>query len=188
MTSFGAAALSPEYPVLGLLIEQPCHGYELNQRVQEQLGELWHMSESQLYSLLDRLEDAGLLRGVEEEGHRRPDRYVFHPTAAGRDHFQRWLREPSGTSARALRIEFLTRLYFARRAEPEFIEGLLSEQRGRIKEDLTRMERRLRAMSPAPAHNRLALELRIIQLEAILDWLPRAQDVIPSVEERNPRE
>jgi len=38
-----AAALSPEYVLLGFLNQQPAHGYELHQRIEAQLGQIWHI-------------------------------------------------------------------------------------------------------------------------------------------------
>ena len=54
-----AAAVSPEYVLLGLLNLQPAHGYALHERITQELGTIWHISLSQTYSLLNRLESQG---------------------------------------------------------------------------------------------------------------------------------
>ena len=37
-----AAALSPEYVLLGFLNQQPAHGYDLHERIEAELGQIWH--------------------------------------------------------------------------------------------------------------------------------------------------
>ena len=48
-----------ELAILGLLKEQPLHGYELKKRLGDTLGFLWGVSYGSLYPALRRLERAG---------------------------------------------------------------------------------------------------------------------------------
>jgi DNA-binding PadR family transcriptional regulator len=50
-----------ELAVLGLLAEQPRHGYELRKRLSETLGPLWGISFGSLYPALRRLEQSGAI-------------------------------------------------------------------------------------------------------------------------------
>ena len=50
-----------ELAVLGLLAEQPLHGYELKKRLSETLGPLWGISFGSLYPALRRLERWGAI-------------------------------------------------------------------------------------------------------------------------------
>jgi DNA-binding PadR family transcriptional regulator len=54
-----------ELAVLGLLKEQPLHGYELKKRLGETLGFLWGVSYGSLYPALKRLEREGAIEIVE---------------------------------------------------------------------------------------------------------------------------
>jgi len=54
-----------ELAVLGLLKEQPLHGYELKKRLGETLGFLWGVSYGSLYPALRRLEAAAAIEIVE---------------------------------------------------------------------------------------------------------------------------
>ena len=56
-----------ELAVLGLLKEQPLHGYELKKRLGETLGFLWGVSYGSLYPALRRLERDGAIEIVEPE-------------------------------------------------------------------------------------------------------------------------
>src|SRR3954447_1781529 len=56
-----------ELAVLGLLAEQPRHGYDLKKRLSETLGPLWGISFGSLYPALRRLERSGAIEVVEDE-------------------------------------------------------------------------------------------------------------------------
>jgi DNA-binding PadR family transcriptional regulator len=53
-----------ELAILGLLKEQPLHGYELKKRLGDTLGFLWGVSYGSLYPALRRLEQAGDIASV----------------------------------------------------------------------------------------------------------------------------
>jgi len=54
-----------ELAVLGLLSEQPRHGYDLKKRLSETLGPLWGISFGSLYPALRRLERSGAIEETE---------------------------------------------------------------------------------------------------------------------------
>ena len=54
-----------ELAILGLLKEQPLHGYELKKRLGETLGFLWGVSYGSLYPALRRLEREGAIESVD---------------------------------------------------------------------------------------------------------------------------
>ena len=54
-----------ELAVLGLLADQPLHGYELKKRLSETLGPLWGISFGSLYPALRRLERSGAIEETE---------------------------------------------------------------------------------------------------------------------------
>src|SRR5260370_36006275 len=56
-----------ELAVLGLLKDQPLHGYELKKRLSETLGFLWGVSYGSLYPALRRLEKSGAIASVASE-------------------------------------------------------------------------------------------------------------------------
>ena len=59
-----------ELAILGLLKEQPLHGYELKKRLGDTLGFLWGVSYGSLYPALRRLELSGAIQSVVPEGPR----------------------------------------------------------------------------------------------------------------------
>jgi DNA-binding PadR family transcriptional regulator len=171
-------SLSPEYTLLGFLAQQPDHGYELHQRLSAELGQVWHVSQSQVYSILKRLESRGDIAGDLQEQEKLPNRLLYSLTPSGRARFEAWLRTPSGSSIRAIRVEFLTRLYFASQVGPEAADTLIDSQVEETRKGLARLQESLAALPPEQDFNRLGLELRIRQLSSILDWLEGCREVV----------
>jgi len=102
---------STEFALLGTLMSGPMHGYEILRFFNEELGSTWHISTSQLYALLKKLENEGLLSSSVEVQETRPSRRVFSLSQEGKKVFLEWLHSPT-EHARDLRIEFLTKLFF----------------------------------------------------------------------------
>lgn len=175
MTNRPASNLSPEFPLLGLLAQQPAHGYELHQRLTMEFGQIWHISLSQTYNILKRLEHQGMIAGKDETQENRPARRYFHLTPAGQQSFAAWLDSTVGSSTRAIRIEFLTRLAFAERLQPELVPGLLARQITEMERGLDCLEEALDQLPVEQTYNRLALQLRVRQMTPLLDWLAECQ-------------
>jgi len=53
--------MSLRYGILGLLTEEPLHGYEIKSRFETLLGGAWEVNIGQVYSTLQRLERDGLI-------------------------------------------------------------------------------------------------------------------------------
>ncbi len=68
-----------KYMVLGLLEEQPMHGYEVMQRLEEESGGFYSASPGSVYPVLQMLEDQGYVRGEERDGKK-----VYSITAEGK--------------------------------------------------------------------------------------------------------
>ena len=65
--------------VLAILAEEPGHGYDVIQRLEEKTAGAWRPSPGSVYPTLQLLEDEGLVRSVERDGKR-----VFEITDQGR--------------------------------------------------------------------------------------------------------
>lgn len=169
--STSVSAVSPEFVLLGLLARQPSYGYDLHQRLQAELGQVWHISQSQLYNILKRLEAQGDIIAAIQEQPRLPNRHIYHLSEQGRVRFERWLETPTGCSVRAIRVEFLSRLYFVYRDHPEKVAWLIQLQQDEILAGLEHLQQKLNDLPAKQIFNRLGLQLRIQQLNSVLGWL-----------------
>lgn len=86
--------MSVQLVILGLLSEQPRHGYELRQEVERRLYATYiNLSGGSLYYNLGQLERAGHVEKarIEQKG-RYPARHVYQITTAGREYLKTELR------------------------------------------------------------------------------------------------
>ena len=172
-----AGSLSPEYALLGFLIAGPCHGYDLHHRFSTELGQVWHLSQSQAYSILKRLERRGDISAQIVEQDKLPARQMLRITAQGRRRFNEWL-DGISRNARAIRLEFLTRLYFAQIYNPEKVTQIHKAQRIEIASTIERLESQLARIPPERQFNRFSLDLRLRQMILILEWMSDIQTQI----------
>jgi PadR family transcriptional regulator AphA len=176
-------SVSPEYSLLGFLSQDPAHGYELHQKLTAELGQVWHLSQSQIYSILNRLEGKGLIEGKLQEQEKLPAKRLYKLTDAGRARFEEWLSESSRPSARVIRIEFITRLYFAYARDPGMAMHLVEAQIADVRTRILQLEILQTEQPSDQIFNQLGLDLRICQLHSILDWLIACQNML----ENSPR-
>jgi DNA-binding PadR family transcriptional regulator len=167
--------LSPEMALLGLLYGGAGHGYDLHRKVSSDLGQVWHLSQSQAYSILKRLEAQGDVSAQEITQKKLPSRQLLRLTAQGRKRFLKWLDAPSGGSTRAIRMEFITRLYFMNMYFPGKIAQAFDQQRTEAHTNIQRLEKTLAELSPDQIYNRMSLEMRLRQLNLVLEWLGDCQ-------------
>lgn len=170
-TGSPASELSPKFPLMGLLYFEPLHGYELHRRLESSLGEVWRIRQSQAYSSLKRMENEGLVTSTRLAQEKRPDRACFSLTPAGKGAFETWLNTPTPGTARAMRVEFVARLFFASQLGTEACTRMLADQARATGQDLERLQRRLSGLPAEQVFNRLGLELRVRQLATTLEWL-----------------
>ncbi|MFN8598036.1 MAG: PadR family transcriptional regulator [Anaerolineae bacterium] len=173
-----SSALSPEYVLLGFLAQRPAHGYDLHEQVQRELGQIWQISLSQTYNILKRLEAKGYIVGVLQEQEKAPARRRFRLTTLGHRRFAEWLKVPAEPSARAIRVEFLTRLYFTYITDPQAARGLIEKQSAAIQTGMAHLTVMLSELPSEQAFNQLGLDLRLRQLTSILDWLTECQTIL----------
>ena len=159
--------LPGEYAVLALLALRPMHGYEMTAFIQDEgLSDVCPVEQSTLYTYLRNVETRGLVRWREERVGQRPPRKTFELTPAGRDLIDGWLRRPVGRM-REVRLEFLLKLFFLARLDPEAHRELLGGQ-------VAACEAYLHDLAEGGPHggfHRLVFESKRTAPEATLDWL-----------------
>jgi DNA-binding PadR family transcriptional regulator len=184
--------MNTRYAVLGLLIEEPDHGYRLAQRMQARLGSP-EVRSTYIYRLLKELETDGLIRRVHEEPKgRRPPRVVFEVTGEGERDFGGWMRAPLALAA--LYEELHVKIALSRVEDlPELV--VLVRQRER---DCLALQRQMEASAQRPAGagewgwSRSATVLLrnagIYNLQTMVKWLQRTAVVMDRVIEDERRE
>lgn len=173
-------ALSPEMALLGQLFAGPGYGYDLHRKVINDLSEVWHLSQSQAYAILKRLEVQGDITTEVIPQDNLPSRQVHKMTSKGRERFLNWLETPSGGSTRAIRMEFVTRLYFLSQFFPEKVSSAFKMQRNEAETSIDRLSKISGELPKNQVYNQMSLDLRLKQLEMVLQWLDEYQPLFTS--------
>jgi DNA-binding PadR family transcriptional regulator len=163
---------SMEYVLLGMLAQQPRHGYELHKELSnlEGLGLVWRVKQAQLYAILDKLESRGHIsaRLVTTESH--PPRKEYQLTGSGHRLFEEWMLSPV-EHGRELRQDFLAKFYFARLQGEETARQVLEAQRETLIKIQSRMEAEDDALSSSKSYEKQVYQFRMIQIQSFIDWL-----------------
>ncbi len=169
------APLALEYILLGFVNQQPTHGYDLYKHIQDtDIGLVWKVKQSQLYALLDKLEELGLLASEQVPGEGYPQRKQFYATTLGRQTFQAWMRSPV-YHGREMRQEFLARLYFACSDGPETVQELVEAQREACQGWLNDLEMGIERQDPDGSYRGLVQRFRVLETQAMLAWLDECE-------------
>ena len=132
-----------ELAVLGLLKEQPMHGYQLSRELGDALGGFWRVSYGSLYPTLRRLERQGAVEAVVDAAGRGRRKTTYHVTEKGEALFFELLQEtPHDNSSEDTR--FRVRLAFFKYLPPETRIRLLERRRAALEERLGTMKDSLR--------------------------------------------
>ncbi|MBS1870155.1 MAG: helix-turn-helix transcriptional regulator [Actinobacteria bacterium] len=164
--------------MLGLLVERPGYGYDLQQRIDARLGFLG-LAESAVYKILERLEAEGW---IEETGTRRigatrrgAPRVMYRATPLGRERFRAWIAAPCERAV--LRDELQAKLNVAEPDDlPELLAGAEAQARACLAE-LATLSRPALASVAEPevpwrdAATMMVDDFRVRSLQTLVDWL-----------------
>jgi PadR family transcriptional regulator AphA len=117
-----------KFILLGFLNYGPMTGYDLKQNLDSSTVHFWHAHHSQIYTMLREMEKENLVTSqyIEEEG--QPDRRIYFITDTGKQALAQWLSQPM-TEMAAVKDEFLVRIFFSARREPQKVIDELVVQR-----------------------------------------------------------
>lgn len=179
------SGLSTNHVVLGLLIERPGYGYELQQRLDSRLGFLG-LSENAIYKILDRLERSGWIEVMGERKlgrtRRGAPRVLYRATPSGREQFKSWIGQPSDRAV--LRDELQAKLIVV---DPESLPDLLRVAELQKRDCLTELSALdhsslARAASPEvpwrQASTIMVEDVTVRWLQCLVDWLEAICEVM----------
>lgn len=176
-----SSPLSLEFILLGFLIEKPVHGYDLYREISSvnDLSEVWHIKQSQLYALLEKLEAAGMVTSSHVTTESFIARREYKVTPEGIRSFQVWISLPVD-HPREMRQEFLGKLYFARQAGREKAQALVEAQ---IQNCLgwQSMLEKLIAIEQPDKFSRTVDSFRLHQVRSMLRWLDEVDSELRKV-------
>jgi len=161
------------YIILGLLGTRPMSGYDIKQAFDRALTSYWNAGNSQIYTTLKNLNQAGLLEAEVIVQTTRPNRKVYRLTEV---------------PERFTKDEFLTKLFFCGETSDEVALTHLREHRESLSKQLAHMEWARQQYASRPTRRPRLLEYQMLvreykeaMLQADLEVTERA---IARLEER----
>ena len=155
--------MSPIHALLGLLVRDERHGYELKRIVDQEFGPFWRIDYAQLYRSLARMVREDWVKVRVEAGTEGPARKMYALTARGRRAYAAWLTEPPKA-----RSEFFVKLRLANESGISVTHLVEDERRALEDERAARLEAQ-RAAKDSGDLNRLALaNAAVRETEAML--------------------
>ena len=178
--------------ILVCLADEPLTGYDLAKRFSESIGFFWHADHQQIYRVLRRLKDDGLVDDelVIQDG--RPNKRVYSITAAGRDRLVDWSREEH--PAASVKDDLLVTLYGLEHADISAVSRQVADRLEHHRRRLALYERiqqsgyREVAADDAAATGRLlGLELGLAYERSWIEWCAAALDRLGLLSARTDR-
>ena len=175
-----SSAHTLEYILLGLIREEPAHGYALYEKLRStaELSLIWQVKRSKLYYLLDKLETDELLVSSITSQSPYPDRKVYQITNQGIEILEKWMYSPV-LSSRYVRLAFLSKLFFVLRQNREQAADLITKQIEVCQGWLDNLKRQHKNLVKTEYINSQVFLFRIGQIEAMLEWLKNLRESIP---------
>jgi PadR family transcriptional regulator AphA len=130
--------VSLKYIMLGMLRE-PHSGYDIGKQFAQSLKNFWKAELSQIYPLLNKMENDGLIKSKAGASNIGPTRRIYDRTAKGRRELKSWLQE--GPTVGTERVGYLAQVYFLANlnSNDEAVE-FFTELRGYMLEKLAILE------------------------------------------------
>ncbi|HZR39019.1 MAG TPA: PadR family transcriptional regulator [Ktedonobacteraceae bacterium] len=151
------------YIILGLLWARPMSGYDIKQAFERAIASYWNAGNSQIYTTLKNLNQAGLVDAEVIVQTSRPNRKVYRLTPAGHAELERWLQEE--IPERFTKDEFLTRLFFCGETTDEVALSHLRKHRESLLKQLAHMEWARQQYASRPSRRPRLLEYQMLVRE-----------------------
>jgi DNA-binding PadR family transcriptional regulator len=136
---------------------------------------IWGVKIANMYAQLEKLARKGLIHGEIQEHEQRPARTEYSLTPAGKDEFQRWLTRMI-EHPRDFRHDFMARVYFLLRLQPEKLPALIDQQLSVTQRWLTNTLEKETALSKPATFENLTYHFRVSQIQSMVDWLTWLKD------------
>jgi PadR family transcriptional regulator, regulatory protein AphA len=157
-----------ELVILGILMKEAMHGYEINKFMSEYLDNIWHIGTSQIYLILQRLEKNKTVTGTIAFQENGMSKKIYAITVGGKEKFSNWVQRPT-EHVRNIRTDFLAKLFFFDHLKLSGGLELIWRQIDLL-EDLREKVENSRN-SEQDGYRKIVLGFKLSQFDASISWL-----------------
>jgi len=177
-----------KFILLGFLDYGQMTGYELKQTIDNSTGHFWHAHHSQIYTTLRQMEKDGLVTSVFASTDDALRRRVYTLTESGRKELIEWLDTPM-EEMQPLKEEFLVRLFFSGKRDPEKVLEELAIQK-KLHQSMDKVYEKMqdaichyghpqmKNLSDQQKFWNLTLEMGLMYEKMYQEWLEKAIQVV----------
>ena len=168
-----------ELAILSLVGEQPRHGYEIEQVIEERGMRAWtEVGFSSIYYLLKKLSQEGLVEGRLQEAERGPARKVYHITQAGQSRLREGLLQALTEPQRCYQsIQLgLANFFFITSEEAQSALGTYQDT---LEKNLTQLKETWDSQKPLPYFVDALFDYSCTLIQAEAEWVARFREQIP---------
>jgi DNA-binding PadR family transcriptional regulator len=160
------------FAILGFLISEPIHGYELFKEITDPsgFGAIYSIKIGRLYAQLNKLEQSEYVHATNEIESTRPPRKVYTITDAGREAFFSWMENPV-QHGREIRINLLIKLFFALKIKSISQRKIIQDQVVECESWLKRVDENGINRDETEKFSYLVKRFRKSQIEGYINWL-----------------
>jgi DNA-binding PadR family transcriptional regulator len=167
--------------ILVCLADGPLTGYDLAKTFSQSIGFFWHADHQQIYRVLRRLEENGLVTDelVVQQG--RPNKRVYSITSAGLHRLTQWSRETHEVAS--VKDDLLVKLYGLQHVDVASVRGQVAHRLEQHRRRLALYERietegydRVDPRDPATTGRMLGLALGLAYERSWVEWCTLALD------------
>jgi PadR family transcriptional regulator AphA len=163
--------MSLKYALLGFLAESPKYGYEIKQRFEGAVGNVWSVSYGQLYPTLRRLSELEWVTKKTAPGKKAAEKNIYSLTPKGRKKLDEWLVRPLRSNYK-VKDEFTLKFLFFNKLPRETVLEYLRDQQRKTVEQRDGFQRALEAIrGELDFFLQAILRKGIFHLEAENRWL-----------------
>ncbi len=171
--------------LLGILMAQSAHGYQINDFIEKTLIQVTDMKKSTAYALLERMSGAGLVTVHSEQEGNRPPRKVYSITDQGRREFYTLLRDNLTTVDAPVYKGDMGLLFL------DYLPAQEAADRLRIRREHLRTQ--IDTLQQAAKHHRSPGIVRSIEHQALhaqleIDWLTRVIEELRNADSNTTQE
>lgn len=162
------------YALLGVVSQNAdgVHGYALKRQCERVLGHFWQLNFGEIYRVLDRLADDGLIQQVFADGS--STRKIYRITEEGRRSLDDFILSPPTDAPRPLRTELAVKLLFAGPERLPEVLRLIDHQRNAYMRQLHLLSSQRRKLERMPVDGfvtNLLIDGAELAVRAELTWL-----------------
>ncbi len=151
-------------------------GYDLKSWTDASVGYFWSAAKSQIYAVLARLDERGLIAARRVEQEHRPDKNLYRITPSGKRALDRWLAQP--LPATPARNVFLLRVFFGRLSSKEAviadIDAYVEQARG-LRRELEQLDAESRSTGTMNVYYSITREFGFAFADMVESWAARSK-------------